>query len=136
MYAIVESGGRQWRVEPGSQLLVNRLGGEVGSQHVIERVLLASDGRSVRVGQPYLPDARVLCEVLEHRKGPKTITYKFRRRENYRRTRGHRQPLTTLLVKDIELSEVRSRKSEIRSQKTEDRSQTTDDRSQPEAKPF
>ena len=115
MYAIVETGGRQWRVEPGSQLLVNHLKGyEVGSQHVLERVLLASDGHTVRVGQPYLSGAQVFCEVLEHRKGPKTITYKFRRRENYRRTRGHRQPLTKLLVKAIELSEVRNQKSEVR----------------------
>jgi len=105
MYAIVEAGGRQWRVEPGSQVLVNHLRGKVGSQHVIERVLLASDGHTVRVGQPYLSGAHVLCEVLEHRKGPKTITYKFRRRENYRKTRGHRQPLTKLLVKDISLAQ-------------------------------
>ena len=104
MYAIVEAGGRQWRVELGSQLVVNRLTGVVGSRHVLDRVLLTHDGSAVRVGQPYLAGAKVLCEVLEHRKGPKTITYKFRRRENYRRTRGHRQPLTRLLVKAIELS--------------------------------
>ena len=103
MYAIVEAGGRQWRVEPGVQLVVNRLSSEVGSQHVIERVLLASDGNTVRVGQPYVANAHVLCEVLEHPKGPKVLTYKFRRRENFRRTRGHRQPLTRLLVKNIEL---------------------------------
>ena len=109
LYAIVEAGGRQWRVEPGSQLLVNRVGGEVGSRHVLERVLLASDGTTVTVGQPYVTGAQVFCEVLEHRKGPKTITYKFRRRENYRRTRGHRQPLTQLLVKSIERGEAVSR---------------------------
>jgi len=103
MYAIVEVGGRQWRVEPGSQLLVNRLMGAAGSQHVVDRVLLASDGSNVRIGQPYLAGARVLCEVLDHNKGPKVITYKFRRRENYRRTRGHRQLLTKLLVKDIQV---------------------------------
>lgn len=103
MYAIVETGGRQWRVEPGVQLVVNQLSGEVGSQHILERVLLAIDGSATRIGQPYLSGAQVLCEILEHRKGPKTISYKFRRRENYRRTRGHRQPLTRLLVKQIEV---------------------------------
>lgn len=103
MYAIVEAGGRQWRVEPGSQLVINRLAAEVGSQHVLARVLLASDGGQVQVGRPYLSEAQVLCEVLEHHKGPKTISYKFRRRENYRRTRGHRQTLTRLLVKTIKL---------------------------------
>ena len=103
MYAIVETSGRQWRVEPGVQLVVNQLSGEVGSQHVLDRVLLASDGSATRIGQPYLSGAQVLCEILEHRKGPKTISYKFRRRENYRRIRGHRQLLTKLLVKDISL---------------------------------
>ncbi|MBI3324208.1 MAG: 50S ribosomal protein L21 [Candidatus Omnitrophica bacterium] len=103
MYAIVEAGGRQWRVEPGTQLLVNQLPDSIGSQHVLERVLLTSDGTAVRIGRPYVSQAQVLCEVLEHRKGPKVITYKFRRRENYRRTHGHRQPLTRLLVKDIQL---------------------------------
>lgn len=102
MYAIVEAGGRQWRVQPGTQLVLNRLAGKVGSQQTLDRVLLASDGAAVQVGQPYVAGAKVVCEVLEHAKGPKTISYKFRRRENYRRTRGHRQPVTRLLVKAIE----------------------------------
>lgn len=105
MYAIVEVGGRQWRVEPGSQLTVNRLAAPVGSQHVVERILLANDGATTRIGQPYCAGATVLCEVLEHRLGPKVITYKFRRRENYRRTRGHRQRLTKLLVKEISVAQ-------------------------------
>jgi len=105
MYAIVEAGGRQWRVAPGTQMVVNRLAAEVGSQHAIDRVLLAHDGTQVRVGQPYVAGATVVCEVLEHGRGPKRITYKFRRRENYRRTRGARQSQTTLLVKDISLAQ-------------------------------
>ena len=104
MYAIVEVAGRQWRVEPGSRLTVNRVTTEVGAHHVVERVLLASDGKSVQIGKPYCAGAKVLCEVLEHGKGPKVLTYKYRRRENFRKTRGHRQPLTRLLVKDIQLS--------------------------------
>ena len=101
MYAIIEAGGRQWKVEPGSRMVINRVTSAVGSHHVIDRVLLASDGATTHVGRPYCQGAKVLCEVLDHRQGPKVITYKFRRRENYRRTRGHRQPLTTLLVKEI-----------------------------------
>ena len=101
MYAIVELGGRQWRVEPGSRVVVNRIAQAVGSHHTVERVLLASDGKTTQVGRPYCAGAKVLCEVLEHARGPKTITYKFRRRENYRKTRGHRQEQTTLLVKEI-----------------------------------
>ena len=104
MYAVVEAGGRQWRVPPGTQVVIHRVTRKVGGQHVLDRVLLAHDGTQARVGQPYVAGAAVLCEVLEHGRGPKVITYKFRRRENYRRTRGSRQPQTTLLVKDITVS--------------------------------
>jgi len=103
-YAVVEAGGRQWRVTPGTQVVINRVAAKVGGQHVLDRVLLAHDGTQARVGRPYVTGAAVLCEVLEHGRGPKVITYKFRRRENYRRTRGSRQLQTTLLVKDISFS--------------------------------
>ena len=103
MYAIVEVGGRQWKVEPGTRLDVNRVASAVGSQLPIEQVLLAHDGTRPHVGRPYVPGAKVMCEVLEHRQGPKEISYHFRRRENWRKTVGHRQPLTRLIVKDIVL---------------------------------
>jgi len=101
MYAIVEVGGRQWRVEPGTRLEVNRLPEAVGAQHVVDRVLFAQNGERLQVGRPYVADAKVICEVVEHRLGPKTISYHYRRRENWRRTVGHRQPLTRLVVKEI-----------------------------------
>ena len=101
MYAVVEVGGRQWRVEPGAQLKVNRLAVKVGGTHSLDRVLLTSDGKQTEIGRPYCQGAKVVCEVLEHSRCPKVIAYKFRRRENYRKTIGHRQNLTTLLVKDI-----------------------------------
>ena len=101
MYAIIELGGRQWKVEPGSRFEVNRLSAAVGAQHTVEQVLFAYDGQEPRVGRPYVADARVVCEVLAHRLGPKEISYHFRRRENWRKTVGHRQPLTQLVVKDI-----------------------------------
>lgn len=103
MYAIIEFSGRQWKVEPGSRLDVNRVGGAVGQPYAVDKVLLAHDGTRAQVGQPYVPGAKVVCEVVEHRLGPKVISYKFRRRENWRKTRGHRQPLTRLLVKDIQV---------------------------------
>ena len=102
-YAIVEISGRQMRVVPGAQVKVDRVPVEVGKPHVVSKVLLASDGTHVTIGKPYVAGAKVVCEVLEHPKGPKTISYKFRRRENFRRTRGGRALLTTLLVKGIEL---------------------------------
>ena len=106
MYAIVELGGRQWKVERGSQLDINRVPTEIGSEQTLERVLLARDGDQVQLGRPYVQGAKVVCEVLAHRRGPKLISYHFRRRENWRKTVGHRQPLTRLVVKDILFSGV------------------------------
>jgi large subunit ribosomal protein L21 len=101
MYAIVELSGRQCKVQPGSRVDVNRLSADVGQPVMVERVLLAHDGTAAQIGRPYVPGAAVLCEVVEHRLGPKVMTFKFRRRENWRKLRGHRQPLTRLLVKEI-----------------------------------
>lgn len=103
MYAIVELGGRQVRVEPGTRFETNRLTTAVGQPHAVDRVLLAHDGEHLQVGRPYVAGAQVVCEVLEHHRGPKTIAYHYRRRENWRKTVGHRQPLTRLVVKDIVL---------------------------------
>jgi large subunit ribosomal protein L21 len=108
MYAVIELGGRQWKVEPGTRLDVNRLVTEVGSTHTVERVLLAHDGQAMRVGRPYVEGATVVCEVVEHRLGPKVISYHYRRRENWRKTRGHRQRLSRLVVKEVKLPEGRS----------------------------
>lgn len=104
MYAIVELGGRQWRVAPGTQLEVNRLPVDVGGRHTVERVLFTHDGQQTQVGRPYVAGAKVVCEVLAHHRGPRAISYHFRRRENWRKTVGHRQPLTRLVVKDIVFS--------------------------------
>ena len=101
MYAIIEAGGRQWKVEPGTRLEINRIAGEAGASYTVDRVLFAQDGQKVQVGAPYLPGATVVCEVVAHLRGPKVISYHFRRRENWRKTVGHRQQLTALLVKDI-----------------------------------
>jgi len=101
MYAIIEAGGRQWKVEPGTRLEINRVTGDAGAQHTVERVLLAHDGSALQIGHPYVAGAKVVCEVVAKSQGPKVITYKFRRRENWRKTVGHRQPLTKLIVKEI-----------------------------------
>lgn len=101
MYAIVEVGGRQWKVEPGTRLEINRIPTAVGSMHTVERIVFAQDGSQIQVGRPYVPDAKIVCEVLAHLRGPKVISYHFRRRENWRKTRGHRQELSRLQVKEI-----------------------------------
>ena len=106
MYAVIEAGGRQWKVEPGTRLDINQVDVAVGKPHAVDRVLLVQDGTTVQIGRPYLSGAKVLCEVVEHRRGPKEISFHFRRRENWRKTRGHRQPLTRLVVKEIRLSDT------------------------------
>ena len=102
MYAVIELGGRQWKVEPGTRLDVNRITAEVGGVHTVERILLAHDGQQMRVGRPYVEGAKVVCEVIAHRLGPKVVSYHFRRRENWRRTVGHRQLLSRLIVKEVQ----------------------------------
>lgn len=102
-YAVIELGGRQWRVTPGTRIDINRIAGETGASHVVEQVLLAHDGDTLQIGKPYVAGAAVVFEVVDHRRGPKVISYKFRRRENWRKTRGSRQDLTRLLVKEITL---------------------------------
>ena len=101
MYAIIELGGRQWKVEPGTRLDVNRVTAGPGGQLPVEQILFVQDGAQTHVGRPYVQGAKVICEVLEHRLGPKVLSYHFRRRENWRKTVGHRQPLSRLVVKDI-----------------------------------
>ncbi len=106
MYAVVEVGGAQWKVEPGTRLLINRLQTAPGKEFTIEQVLFANDGKQQQVGRPYIDGAKVVCEVIEHRLGDKTIAYHYRRRENWRKTRGHRQRLTRLVVKSISCNGV------------------------------
>ncbi len=111
MYAVIELGGRQWKVEPGTRLDVHRLAGEPGTTHTVERVLLTHDGQAMRVGRPYVEGATVLCDVVEHRLGPKVISYHYRRRENWRKTVGHRQTLSRLVVKEVQLLDGSSAKA-------------------------
>ena len=106
MYAIVEVGGHQWKVQPGTRLEINRIPTAVGETHTVERVVFAQDGQQIQVGRPYVPDAKVICEVLAHTKGPKVISYHYRRRENWRKTVGHRQWLSRLQVKEIVIGGV------------------------------
>jgi large subunit ribosomal protein L21 len=102
MYAVVRTGGKQYRVTPGEVIKVERLDGEVGATVALDQVLMiGGDGAQVRVGTPMIDGAKVAAEVLEQAKAPKVIVFKKRRRKNYRRKRGHRQLLTVLRIQDI-----------------------------------
>lgn len=101
MYAIIESGGKQYRVEPGVVVALERLPGEVGSQVELDRVLLVSDGSTIKVGQPTVAGARVISQIVAHTRGKKIDVFKFKRRKKYRRKTGHRQNLTEVRVAEI-----------------------------------
>ncbi len=101
MYAVIETGGRQYRVAVGDTIDVELLDAQVGDSLDIEKVLLVSDDEAVRVGQPLIEGARVRATVLEHGKGPKVVAFKYRPKQRYRRTLGHRQPYTRLRIDTI-----------------------------------
>jgi large subunit ribosomal protein L21 len=102
MYAVVKTGGKQYRVTPGEVIKVERLDGEVGATIALNQVLMiGGDGAKLRVGTPMIDGAKVAAEVLEQAKAPKVIVFKKRRRKNYRRKRGHRQLQTVLRIQDI-----------------------------------
>ena len=103
MYAVVKTGGKQYRVAPGQVIKVERLNGEVGSTVALDHVLMigGEDVASTTVGTPRIDGASVAAEVLEQSRAPKVIVFKKKRRKNYRRKRGHQQLQTVLRIQDI-----------------------------------
>ncbi len=99
--AIVRTGGKQYRIEPGAVLRVEKLPADVGATIELGDVLLVGRGESVVVGKPIVPGAKVSAKVTAHGKHPKVIVYKFKRRKNYRRKRGHRQLYTEVKIEKI-----------------------------------
>ncbi len=103
MYAVVETGSKQYRVTPGDTLEVELLDTAKGKEVIFDKVLLVADGDKVTVGQPTVAGAKVTADVVEARKaGDKVIAFKMRRREGYHRTIGHRQKLTLVKIKNIQ----------------------------------
>ena len=104
MYAIIKSGSRQYQVRPESIIEVNRLPLEEGAPFETDQVLLVDqEGQDIQIGSPYVSGAKVKGKVLSHLRGRKVIVFKFKRRKNYKRTRGHRQELTKVLIEGIEI---------------------------------
>jgi large subunit ribosomal protein L21 len=101
MYAVIQTGGKQYRVAQGDAIRVEKLGGAVGTT-VSFQPLLVGAGDSVKIGQPHVAGAKVEAEIVSHGRGRKIIVFKLRRRKNYRRKIGHRQAYTQLRVKSIE----------------------------------
>jgi large subunit ribosomal protein L21 len=101
MYAVVSTGGKQYRVEAGNELVVERVSGDAGSTITFDRVLLVGDGEAVTVGTPVVEGATVSGTVLGEALGPKLIVFKFKQKATYRRKNGHRQHLTRVRIDEI-----------------------------------
>jgi large subunit ribosomal protein L21 len=101
MYAVVKTGGKQYRVAKDDVLTIEKLDGEAGAVIELEEVLAINDGKGLTIGTPMIDGARVAATVLEQKKGEKVLIFKKKRRQNYRRTKGHRQQLTVIRISDI-----------------------------------
>lgn len=100
MYAVIKTGGKQYRVQQGDRLKVEKLTGDVGASVTLGEVLMIG-GEKVTVGKPTVDGAKVTAEIVAQDRAKKVIIFKFRRRKNYRRKRGHRQPFTELKITGI-----------------------------------
>jgi large subunit ribosomal protein L21 len=100
MYAVFKTGGKQYRVAKGDRLRVEKVIGNVGESITFDEVLLVG-GESLKLGTPMVGGAKVEAKIVDQALGRKIIVFKFRRRKNYRRKRGHRQPFTALEITDI-----------------------------------
>jgi large subunit ribosomal protein L21 len=103
VYAIIRAGGKQYRVEKGDVLRLERLEGKVGSKVTLDEVLLVGGGDDVQVGSPQVAGAAVEGTVVEQDRGAKIRVFKYKKRKHYRRTRGHRQSFTAVKVDKVEV---------------------------------
>jgi large subunit ribosomal protein L21 len=104
MYAVIQTGGKQYRVEPGKTVKVETLAGDEGTNVVFDQVLLVSsgDGGNVSIGKPTVAGAKVTGQIVEQGRGDKLVVFKFRRRKNYVRRNGHRQNYTAVKIAEIQ----------------------------------
>ena len=101
MYAVVKTGGKQYRVVAGDKLKVEQIPADVGAEVILDQVLMVGEGESVRLGQPMLAGATVKATVLSHGRGEKVKIFKMRRRKHYQKHQGHRQGFTELKIDAI-----------------------------------
>lgn len=101
MYAVLETGGKQYRVAAGDTLEVERLKADAGQTFTFDRVLLVSKDGQISVGAPTVPGATVVADVVDHHRGDKKVIWKMKRRKGYHKKQGHRQELTLVKIKEI-----------------------------------
>lgn len=101
MYAVIKTGGKQYRVSSGEKIKVEQLAADVGSQITIDKVLMVSDGDKVSIGKPLVKGATVQATVVNHGRGDKVRIFKMRRRKHFKKQQGHRQNFTEIQVDQI-----------------------------------
>ena len=101
MYAVIKTGGKQYKVAPGEKLKIEQIPADVGAEVILDQVLMVGDGASVRLGQPVIAGASVKATVLAHGRGDKVTIFKMRRRKHYQKHQGHRQSYTELKIDGI-----------------------------------
>ncbi len=114
MFAVIESGGKQYKVAKNDVITVEKLAAEVGADVALERVLLLGGDGATVVGRPTVEGASVRAQVLDQTRGKKIIVFKKKRRKNYRRTQGHRQDLTVLRITEISSGGAKTAKPEAK----------------------
>jgi large subunit ribosomal protein L21 len=101
MYAVIETGGKQYRVTEGQTLRVEKLGAEVGANVDMDKILMVANGDDIKIGKPYVDGGKVTATIKSHGRGEKVRIIKFRRRKHSRKTQGHRQSYTELEITGI-----------------------------------
>ena len=101
MYAVVAAGGKQYKVEEGDVLRIEKIPGDVGDTMTFDKVLLVADGEALTIGQPVVENASVNARIVEQDRAKKIIVFKYKRRKRYRRTQGHRQAYTAVKIEKI-----------------------------------
>lgn len=118
VYAVIQTGGKQYRVASGDELRFERLKGEVGDTIAFDQVLLASDGETVEVGRPFVADSQVVGRITYHGKGKKVTIMKHKRRKDYHRKKGHRQHFTLVRIEDIRRPQTNTSAQEVKNNGT------------------
>lgn len=126
MYAVIETGGKQYRVQEGDVISVEKLPVSAGDKVTLDRVLVYSDGKAMKVGSPYVDGGKVETTVVENGKGEKVIIFKYKSKKDYRKKQGHRQPYTMLKIDSIGVAKKAAAKKATKAAEVAEEDQTAE----------